>query len=83
VRSALVAQLLPLPCGCVIDADAYLLYADGSAECPWCRASFPVVEWVAWLAHPDAAPMWLTPEPWPVRRVVTRLEALASDGGGR
>ena len=43
------AQLLPLPCACVIDADARLTYYVGTAACPWCSASFDVREWVAWL----------------------------------
>lgn len=67
------AQLLTLPCGCVIDAEERLTYHRGIAECPWCCASFLVDEWARWLAEPTAAPLWVAPKPLEVVRLGDRV----------
>lgn len=52
------AQLLPLPCGCVIDAQARLLTVEDKAECPWCGSSFDVRQWVTWMKE-EKRPLWI------------------------
>lgn len=77
------AQLLQLPCGCVIAAEEKLTTHGSIAECPWCSASFNVIDWAQWLAGPDREPLPVAPEPHTVLRFGGHiLERLGACGCG-